>query len=94
MTKLFPEEDVNFKASDEVYTDENGAKYGVDSDEHDKTYENESTRDTTPMVQLSLKEYDALKDQTKYITDPTLIGAIDKIEFFVKELRKHIVRKY
>ena len=94
MTKLFPEEDINFKASDEVYTDENGAKYGVDSDEHDKTYENESTRDTTPMVQLSLKEYDALKDQTKYITDPTLIGAIDKIEFFVKELRKHIVRKY
>ena len=94
MTKLFPEEDINFKASDEVYTDENGAKYGVDSDEHDKTYENESTRDTTPMVQLSLKEYDALKDQTKYITDPALIGAIDKIEFFVKELRKHIVRKY
>jgi hypothetical protein len=88
MTKLFPEED------NEKYTDENGAKYGVDTDEHDKTYENESTRDTTPMVQLSLKEYDALKDQTKYITDPTLIGAIDKIEFFVKELRKHIVRKY
>ena len=87
MTKLFPEED-------EKYTDENGVTYGVDTDEHDKTYENESTRDTTPMVQLSLKEYDALKDQTKYITDPTLIGAIDKIEFFVKELRKHIVRKY
>ena len=94
MTQIFPEEDIKIKVSDEVYTDENGAKYGVDSDEHDKTYENESTRDTTPMVQLSLKEYDALKDQTKYITDPTLIGAIDKIEFFVKELRKHIVRKY
>ena len=96
MTKLYlnNDEDVTFKASEEVYTDENGAKYGVDTDEHDKTYENESTRDTTPMVQLSLKEYDALKDQTKYITDPTLIGAIDKIEFFVKELRKHIVRKY
>jgi len=94
MTQIFPEEDIKIKVSDEVYTDENGAKYGVDSDEHDKTYENESTRDTTPMVQLSLKEYDALKDQTKYITDPALIGAIDKIEFFVKELRKHIVRKY
>ena len=89
MTQLFPGED-------EKYTDENGAEYKVDrdTDEHDKTYENESTRDTTPMVRISLKEYDALRDQTKYITDPTLIGAIDKIEFFVKELRKHIVRKY
>ena len=86
MTKLFPEED------NEKYTDENGAENNVDTDEHDKTYENESTRDTTPMVRISLKEYDALRDQTKYITDPTLIGAIDKIEFFVKELRKHIVR--
>ena len=48
------------------------------------------------MVRISLKEYDALRDQTKYITDKILllIGAIDKIEFFVKELRKHIVRKY
>ena len=96
MTKLYlnNDEDVTFKASEEVYTDENGAKYGVDTDEHDKTYENESTRDTSPMVRISLKEYDALRDQTKYITDPTLIGAIDKIEFIVKELRKHIVRKY
>ena len=96
MTKLYlnNDEDVTFKASEEVYTDENGAKYDVDTDEHDKTYENESTRDTTPMVRISLKEYNDLRDQTKYITDPTLIGAIDKIEFFVKELRKHIVRKY
>ena len=90
MTKLFPEED------NEKYTDENGAEYKVDRDTHDNdmTYENESTRDTTPMVRISLKEYNDLRDQTKYITDPTLIGAIDKIEFFVKELRKHIVRKY
>ena len=89
MTKLFPGED-------EKYTDENGAEYKVDRDthDHDMTYENESTRDTTPMVRISLKEYNDLRDQTKYITDPTLIGAIDKIEFFVKELRKHIVRKY
>ena len=99
MTKLFPEEDNSYavKASEEVYTDENGAEYKVndrDIHDHDLTYENESTRDTTPMVRISLKEYDALRDQTKYITDPTLIGAIDKIEFFVKELRKHIVRKY
>ena len=41
----------------------------------------------------SVKEYDKLKEQGKYITDPTLIGMIDKMEFFLKELRKHIVRK-
>ena len=68
-----------------------------DTHDHDMTYENESTRDTTPMVRISIKEYDALRDQAKeagkYITDPTLIATIDKIEFFVKELRKHIVRK-
>ena len=89
MTQLFPGED-------EKYTDENGAEYKVDRDthDHDMTYENETTRDTSPMVRISLKEYNDLRDQTKYITDPTLIGAIDKIEFFVKELRKHIVRKY
>ena len=65
-----------------------------DTHDHDMTYENETTRDTTPMVRISLKEYNDLRDQTKYITDPTLIGAIDKIEFFVKEIRKHIVMKY
>ena len=59
----------------------------------DATYENEGTRDTTPMVQISLKEYDKLKERSKYITDRDLIAMIDKIEFFVKELRKHIVRK-
>ena len=59
----------------------------------DATMENEGNRDLSPMVQISVKEYDNLKDQGKYITDPTLIATIDKIEFFVKELRKHIVRK-
>ena len=59
----------------------------------DATMENEGARDLSPMVQISIKEYDRLKDQGKYITDPTLIATIDKIEFFVKELRKHIVRK-
>ena len=84
MTKLFPEED------NEKYTDENGAEYNVDRDthDHDLTYENEQTSVTIP-----LREYDKLKEQNKYITDPTLIGMIDKIEFFVKELRKHIIRK-
>ena len=84
MTQLFPGED-------EKYTDENGAEYKVDRDshDHDLTYENEQRSVTIP-----LREYDKLKEQNKYITDPTLIGAIDKMEFFLKELRKHIVRKY
>ena len=60
-----------------------------DTQEHDKTYENEQSTVTIP-----LKEYDRLKSQSNYITDPTLISAIDKIEFFVKELRKHIVRQF
>ena len=59
-----------------------------DTHDHDLTYENEQS-----MVTIPLKEYDRLKDQSKYITDPTLIGMIDKMEFFLKELRKHIVRK-
>ena len=54
----------------------------------DLSYENEQS-----MVTIPLKEYDKLKEQNKYITDATLISAIDKIEFFVKELRKNIVRK-
>ena len=58
----------------------------------DATYENESTTDTTPMVQISLKESDKLKERSRYITDKELIALIDKLEFFVKELRKHIVR--
>ena len=85
MTTTFPEND------NENYTDENGAEYSVDRDthDHDLTYENEQRSVTIP-----LREYDRLKEQNKYITDPTLIGAIDKMEFFLKEIRKHIVRKY
>ena len=60
-----------------------------DTHDHDLTYENEQSTVTLP-----LKEYDRLKDQSKYITDDTLIGHIDKIEFFVKEIRKHIIRKW
>ena len=63
-------------------------QHGRDTHEQDLTYENEQSTVTIP-----LKEYDSLIDQSKYITDPTLIATIDKIEFFVKELRKHIVRK-
>ena len=68
----------------------------TDSDEKqrglDATMENEASRDLSPMVQISLKEYDKLKERSKYITDKDMIGYIDKTEFFVKELRKHIVR--
>ena len=83
MSVTFPE--------NENYTDENGAEYKIDRDthDHDMTYENEQS-----MVTIPLKEYDKLKEQSNYITDPTLISSIDKIEFFVKELRKHIVRKF
>ena len=68
----------------------------TDSDEKqrglDATMENEGSRDLSPMVQISLKEYDRLKERSRYITDKDLISMIDKLEFFVKELRKHIVR--
>ena len=71
----------------------------TDSDEKqralDATLENESAESREnygPMVQISLKEYNKLKERSRYITDKDLIAMIDKLEFFVKELRKHIVR--
>ena len=84
MTQLFPGED-------EKYTDENGAEYKVDRDthDHDLTYENEQS-----MVTIPLKEYDKLKQQGQYITDPSLISIIDKIEELTRALRKHIIRRF
>ena len=68
----------------------------TDSDEKqrglDATMENEASRDFSPMVQISLKEYDKLKERSKYITDKDMISVIDKIEELVRALRKHIVR--
>ena len=64
----------------------------TDDRSEDATYENESARDTSPMVQISLKEYDKLKERSKYITDKDMIAVIDKIEELVRALRKHIVR--
>ena len=68
----------------------------TDSDEKqrglDATMENEASRDLSPLVQISLREYDKLKERSRYITDKDLISMIDKLEFFVKELRKHVVR--
>ena len=71
----------------------------TDSDEKqralDASMENESVghKDNYgPMVQISLKEYDKIKERSKYITDRDMIGCIDKIEELVRALRKHIVR--
>ena len=33
------------------------------TNEHDKTYENEGSRDLSPMVQISIKEYDKLNKE-------------------------------
>ena len=70
----------------------------TDDNSVDKTFENESTRDTSPMVRISVREYNELRDEAKeagkYITDPSLISIIDKIEELTRALRKHIVRKY
>ena len=56
----------------------------TDDKDVDKTFENESTRDTTPMVRISIREYDALRDQAKeagkYITDPSLINSLIKLK--------------
>ena len=35
----------------------------------DATMENEGARDLSPMVQISIKEYDRLKERSRYITD-------------------------
>ena len=59
----------------------------VDDYDNDKTYENEQSTVTIP-----LKEYDKLKERSKYITDRDMIAVIDKIEELVRALRKHIVR--
>ena len=68
----------------------------TDSDEKqralDATMENEGRENYGPMVQISIKEYDKLKERSKYITDRDMIGCIDKIEELVRALRKHIVR--
>ena len=63
--------------------------YDRDSHEHDMTYENEQS-----MVTIPLKEYERLKAEQTYITDPSLISIIDKIEELTRALRKHIVRKF
>ena len=67
---------------------DNNVPMGNDTHEQDMTYENEQS-----MVTIPLREYDKLKAQGQYITDPSLISIIDKIEELTRALRKHIVRK-
>ena len=69
-------------------SDEN-MQHGRDTHDHDMTYENEQSTVTIP-----LKEYERLKAEQTYITDPSLISIIDKIEELTRALRKHIVRKF
>ncbi len=57
----------------------------------DASFEDEITSQRT--VTIPLREYDKLKKKQHYITDKKVIEYIDKIEFFVKELRKHIHRE-
>ena len=57
----------------------------------DASLENDSEA-PSPMVSISLREYDKLRERSRYITDKDLIGCIDKIEELVRALRKHIVR--
>jgi len=92
MTKMYLD-------TNDTYTDENGATYSTSEEvynstthEHDRTYENEGTRDLSPMVSISLKEYDRLKEKQHYITDKSIIDIIDNIERLTRALRKHIVR--
>ena len=59
---------------------------------HQATYENEGNKDISPMVQISIREYDKLKEKGHFITDKNLIDIIDNIERLVRALRKHIVR--
>ena len=61
----------------------------VDDRDNDKSFENEQSTVTIP-----LKEYDKLKEQNNYITDPSLIAIIDKMEELTRALRRHIVRKF
>ena len=62
----------------------------TDDRSEDLSYENEGGMRST--VTITLKQYDALREKQKYITDRDLINCIDKIEELVRALRKHIVR--
>ena len=62
----------------------------TDDNSVDKSFENEVT--PSPMVQISFKEYDKLKEKQHFITDKAMIETLDNLERLVRSLRKHIVR--
>ena len=55
------------------------------------SYENESSLQRT--VTIPLAEYDKLKEENHYITDPDMIAIVDKIGELVRALRKNIRMK-
>jgi hypothetical protein len=55
------------------------------------SYENEVTSRRT--VTIPLSEYDKLKEEQHYITDPNMIAIIDKIGELIRALRKNIRMK-
>ena len=55
------------------------------------SYENESSLQRT--VTIPLEEYDKIKEQNHYITDPDMIAIVDKIGELVRALRKNIRMK-
>ena len=55
------------------------------------SYENESSIQRT--VTIPLAEYDKLKEENHYITDPNMIAIVDKIGELVRALRKNIRMK-
>ena len=59
----------------------------------DATMENEH-QPPSPMVQISLKEYDKLKELSYFFSVPSLFVIIDKMEELTRALRRHIVRKF
>ena len=95
--KSRPSDDKYRKRWDEIFKKDHDkfSKLQQEQRDLDATMENESQESKTgysPMVQISLKEYDKLKERAKYITDKDMISVIDKIEELVRALRKHIVR--
>ena len=55
------------------------------------SYENESSLQRT--VTIPIAEYDKLKEENHYITDPNMIAIVDKIGELVRALRKNIRMK-
>lgn len=58
---------------------------------HQLTYENETQLNRT--VTIPLAEYDKLKEEQHYITDPNMIAIVDKIGELIRALRKNIRMK-